>query len=87
VQPVQVDPERTTANDVIQIGDMNVVIKDAGKGRMVFGNSVNSSIQKPIMPNVHEASSNSSSAKYFQQRWCPPGLTHTQKRKLQHLQF
>lgn len=44
VQPVQVDPERTTANDAIHIGDLNVVVKDAGNGPTVFSNSVNSSV-------------------------------------------
>ena len=39
------------------------------------------------MYNDHEASSTSSTSKYFQLRWCPPGLTRTQKRKLQCLQF
>jgi len=39
------------------------------------------------MVNDHEASSTSSTSKYFQLRWCPPGLTRTQKRKLQRLRF
>jgi len=52
---------------------------------MVFGKSVNPSIQKPIMANDHEASSSSSTSKYFQPRWCPPWLTRTQRRKLQRL--
>jgi hypothetical protein len=39
------------------------------------------------MANDHEASSSSSTVKYFQPRWCPPRLTHTQKRKLQCLGF
>ena len=37
------------------------------------------------MDNDHEASSINSTSKYFQPRWCPPGLTHTQRRKLQCL--
>ena len=37
------------------------------------------------MVNDHEASSTSSTSKYFQLRWCPPGLTRTQRRKLQRL--
>jgi hypothetical protein len=36
------------------------------------------------MADNHEASS-SSTDKYSQPRWCPPGLTHTQKRRLQRL--
>ena len=42
-----------------------------------------------MLANDHEARSNNSKdqdkEKYFQPRWCPPGLTHTQKRRLQHL--
>jgi len=42
-----------------------------------------------VLANDHEASGRNSKdqdkEKYFQPRWCPPGLTHTQKRRLQHL--
>ena len=62
-----------------------MVVNDAGTRPMVFGKSVNPSIQRPIMANDHEASSSSSKSKYFQPRWCPPGLTRTQRRKLQRL--
>ena len=42
--------------------------------------------QKPVMANDHEAGSSKSAAdKYHQPRWCPSGLTHTQKSKLQRL--
>ena len=71
-------------NDV-QIGNIKVVVNDAGTRPMVFGKSVNPSIERPIMANDHEASSSSSTSKYFQLRWCPPGLNRTQKRKLQGL--
>ncbi|PUZ76049.1 hypothetical protein GQ55_1G259600 [Panicum hallii var. hallii] len=84
---MQVDTGKTIANDVMQIGDVNVDIKDIAKGPIVVGNQVNSSIQKSVMGNDHEASSSSSTAKYFQPRWCPPRLTRTQKRKLQRLRF
>ena len=86
VQPMQVDPERTTTNNVIQIEDMDVVVNEVGKGPTVIGNSIDPSIQKLIMVSDHESSS-SSTAKYIQPRWCPLGLTHTQKRKMQHLRF
>ena len=84
---MQVDPEKITADNVVQIGDVKVVVKDMSKRPMFFGKSVNPSVQRPIMANDHEASSSSSTSKYFQPRWCPPGLTCTQKRKLQHLHF
>ena len=42
--------------------------------------------QKPVIANDHEAGSSKSAAdKYHQPRWCPSGLTHTQKGKLQRL--
>ena len=42
--------------------------------------------QRLVMANDHEASGSKSIAnKYHQPRWCPLGLTHTQKRKLQRL--
>ena len=37
------------------------------------------------MANDHEASSSSLTSNYFQPRWCPPGLTRTQRKKLQRL--
>ena len=52
---------------------------------MVFGKSVTSPVQKPVMVNDHEAGSSKAVDKYHQPRWCLEGLTHTQKRKLQHL--
>ena len=51
----------------------------------MFDKSVNSPVQRPIRANDHQAGSSSSVSKYFQPRWCPPGLTCTQKRKLQCL--
>jgi len=84
VQPT-IDPEKAKADDVVQIGNIKVVVNDAGTRPMVFGKSVNPSIQRPIMANDHEASSSNSTSKYFQPRWCPSGLTRTQRRKLQRL--
>ena len=69
----------------MQIGDIKVVINNTGTRPMVFGKSVNPSIQRPIMANDLEANSISLKSKYFQPRWCPPGLTRTQRRKLQRL--
>ena len=44
---------------------------------------------KLVLANDHEASSSNlkdqDKEKYFQPRWFPPGLTHTQKRRLQRL--
>jgi len=63
-----------------------VTIKDAGKELMNIEKLVDVPSQKPVMANDHEASSSRSAAdKYLQPRWCPSGLTHTPKRKLQRL--
>ena len=77
---MKVNSGKATTNDV-QIGD----VKGVGKRPMVFGKSVNPTVQGPTMANDHEANNNSSTDKYHQPRWCPPRLTHMQKRKLQRL--
>ena len=79
------NPEKPKA-DVIQIGEIKVPIKDTGKKPMDIEKSVEVPSQKPVMANDHEAGSSKSAAdKYHQPRWCPSGLTQTQKRKLQRL--
>ena len=80
IQLMQVDPVNTATSDVVQTGDVRVVVKDVGKGLMVFGKSVNLRHQKPVMADNHEASSSSTNI-YSQPRWCPPRLTQTQKRR------
>ena len=82
---MQVDPVKTTTSDVMQIGDVKVVVKDVGKGPMVFGKLVNLRHQNPFMADDYEASS-SSTNKCSQPKCCPPGLTNTQKRRLHRLQ-
>ena len=55
---------------------------------MIIEKSVDVS-QKLVLANDHEASSSNpkdhDKEKYFLPRWCPPRLTHTQNRRLQHL--
>ena len=61
-------------------------IKDTGKKLMDIEASADVPSQKPVKANDHEVGSSKSAAdKYHQPRWCPSGLTHTQKRKLQRL--
>jgi hypothetical protein len=83
--PKEADSGKAKADDVVQIGEVKVVVQDKGKGLMVFGKSVNSPAQKSAMTNDHEASSSRVVDKYHQPRWCLLGLTLTQKRKLQCL--
>ena len=72
----------------MQVEDGKGKAQDAQKGPMIVEKSVNVS-QKFVLANDHEASSSNlkdqDKEKYFQPRWCPPGLTHTQKRRLQCL--
>ena len=80
--------EMTKADTVVQIGEIKVVVQDKGKEPMVIDESAASSvpsIQKPFTANNHETSGSKVADKYHQPRWCPEGLTHTQKRKLQRL--
>jgi hypothetical protein len=86
VQKMEVDPERTTGQDIIQIGSMDVSIAKDGKRTIVPNNKVVTSTPGVFAAaNDHEASGSGSNSKYFLPRWCPPGLTHTQRRKLQRL--
>ena len=80
-----VDPEKAKADDKVQICNIKVDVSVASTRLMVFDKSVNPPVQRPIMDNDHGASSSNSTSKYFQPRWCPPGLTRTQRRKLQRL--
>jgi hypothetical protein len=83
---MEVDPKRTTGQDIIQIGSMDVSIEEDGKRPIVPNNKVVISTPE-VAANDHEASGSSSNSKYLLPRWCPPGLTHTQRRKLQRLGF
>jgi hypothetical protein len=85
---MDVDPERTTSQDIIQIGTMVVPIEKDSKRPVVLNNQVGTSAQKgSVATSDHEASGSGSNSKYFLPRRCPPGLTHTQRRKLQRLRL
>ena len=86
--PMQVDSEKAPAAKVVQVEDKKGKAQDAQEGPVIIEKSVNVS-QKFVLANDHEASSSSlkdqNREKYFQPMWCPLGLTHTQKRRLQRL--
>ena len=82
---MQVDSGKTTVDDIVKTGDVNVVVKDVGKKPMVFGKSAQIDSEKCVLANDHEVSSSGSANKYHQPRWCPPGLSHSKKRRLQRL--
>jgi hypothetical protein len=57
VQKMDIDPERTTSLDIIQIGMMNIPIKESGKRPVVLNNQVVAPTQKgSVAANDHEAS-------------------------------
>jgi hypothetical protein len=66
---------------------MNVPIEESGKRPVVLNNQVVTPTQKGYVANGHEASESKSRPEYFLPRWCPLGLTHTQRRKLQRLRL
>ena len=86
--PMQVDSEKVPAVKVVQVEGGKGKAQDAQEGPVIVEKPVNVS-QKLVLANDHEASRSNSKGqdkeKYFQPRWCPPGLTHTQKRRLQCL--
>ena len=82
------DSEKPKADTVVKIGKIKMVVQDQGKEPMVIYKSTACSappVQKPFTANNHEASGSKVADKYHQPHWCPEGLTHIQKRKLQHL--
>jgi hypothetical protein len=71
--------ERTTKNDIIKVGTADVVIQEDNKGLMIFGESANTTKKEDT------ATIKTADPKYSMPRWCPAGLTRSQKRKLQRL--
>jgi hypothetical protein len=58
---------QSSQTSMIKIGSMDVIIDDQ--------------VNKKTLD--HEISSKSLASEYMQPRWCPLGLSHTQKRRLQ----
>jgi hypothetical protein len=71
--------ERTTKKNIIKVGTADVVIQEDNKGPMIFGESANTT-KKEDTTTIKTAD-----PKYSMPRWCPTGLTRSQKRKLQRL--
>jgi hypothetical protein len=71
--------ERTTKKDIIKIGTTNVVIQIESEGPMIFDESANTTKKEDT------ATIKTVDPKYSMPRWCPAGLTRSQKRKLQRL--
>jgi hypothetical protein len=74
----------TTSNsmkkgDIIKIGTTDVVVQQNNEGPMIFGESANTNKKESTTVNKI------ADPKYSMPRWCPSGLTRSQKRKLQRL--
>jgi hypothetical protein len=75
--------ERTTTDDVIQIGTRQVKLNREFNGLIVIDDQVDMAMED-VAPNSKEEKANKVvDSKYLQPRWCLSGLTRTQKRKLQ----
>jgi hypothetical protein len=61
------------------MGTADVVIQEDNKGPMIFGESANTTKKEDT------ATIKTTDPKYSMPRWCPAGLTRSQKRKLQCL--
>lgn len=77
---MNMDSERTTRHDVIQMDTIDVNLNDKTKGPIVEGNPV-----EKVVPAANDHEASSSRSQYFLTKWCPLGLTRTQRRKLQRL--
>jgi hypothetical protein len=71
--------ERTTKKDIIKIGTTDVIIQKESEGLMIFGESANTNKTEDT------AAIKIADPKYSMPRWCPAGLTRSQKQKLQRL--
>jgi hypothetical protein len=65
--------------DIIKIGTADVVIQKESEGLMIFGESANTNKTEDT------TAIKIADPKYSMPRWCPAGLTRSQKRKLQRL--
>jgi hypothetical protein len=62
--------------DVIKIGTTDVVVQQNNEGPMIFGELANTNKKEDTAVN------RTADPKYSMPRWCPSGLTRSQKRKL-----
>jgi hypothetical protein len=69
---------KNNKKDIIKISIADVVIQGDNKGPMIFGESANTTKKDTTTIKIADP-------KYSMPRWCPAGLTWSQKRKLQRL--
>jgi hypothetical protein len=79
--------ERTTTDDVIQTSTSQVKLGKKFDGLIVIDDQVDTVMEDAAPDCKEEKTDKVVVSKYLQTRWCPPGLTHTQKCKLQCLRL
>jgi hypothetical protein len=79
--------ERTTTDDVIGVGTSQVKLSEEFNGSIVIDDQVDAVMEDVTLDRGEEKTDKVVDSKYLQPRWCPPGLTRTQKRKLQRLRL
>jgi hypothetical protein len=67
--------ERTTTNDVIQIGTSQVKLGGEFNGPIVIDDQVDTVMEDAAPDHEEEKANKVVGSKYLQPRWCPPGLT------------
>jgi hypothetical protein len=77
--------ERTTTDNVIQIGTSQVKLDGEFNGLIVIDDQLDTVMEDVALDHREEKANKVVDSKYLQPRWCPPGLTRTQKCKLQRL--
>jgi hypothetical protein len=77
--------ERTTIDDVIQIGTSRVKLGKEFDGLVVIDDQVDTVMEDVVPDYGEEKTDKVVDSKYLQPRWCPSGLTRTQKCTLQLL--
>jgi hypothetical protein len=72
--------KKTTIGDIIKIGTTEVIINGNNEGSMNFGKSAENNKEKDKINTNKKID-----PKYSMPRWCPLGLTHSEKHKLHRL--
>jgi hypothetical protein len=70
-------PRGRLGGDIIKIGTTDVVIQGNNKGPIIFEKSTKTNEEKDT-----GATGKAVNPKYSMPRWCPSGLTRSQKHKL-----
>jgi hypothetical protein len=77
--------ERTTSGDAIQFSTSQVRLNEKFDGLIIIDDQVDTVMEDAVSDRGEEKTHKVVDSKYLQPRWCPPGLSCTQKRKLQRL--